>query len=120
MTRGQWLPLGALLLALAAPVAADRDAAEIEYLLDFVAASDCDFERNGEVHSAADAAGHLRLKYRRGARHAATAEQFIDRLASKSSWTGKQYRVTCGGVTEPSGTWLHRALQDYRREQSSG
>ncbi len=87
---------------------------EIDYLLDFVADSGCTFHRNGDDHGSADAAEHLRLKYRRGKRYADTAEDFIDRLASESSWTGKPYTVTCGERTEPSGRWLHRALADYR------
>ena len=88
---------------------------EIEYLLEYVAGSGCVFIRNGDDHDAADAADHLRLKYDRGRRYADTAEQFIDRLASESSWTGKPYSVTCGDTTEPSGDWLHRALAEYRQ-----
>ena len=90
---------------------------EILYLLDYVAGSGCIFMRNGDDHDAVDAADHLRLKYNRGRRYAATAEQFIDRLASQSSWSGKPYNVTCGATTEPSGEWLHRALADYRQTQ---
>ena len=87
---------------------------EIEYLLDFVSASGCTFVRNGSEHSSVDAAEHLRLKYRRGRRYADTAEEFIDNLASKSSWTGRAYRVICEGRAEPSADWLHRALDSYR------
>ena len=93
--------------------AADSDP-EVEYLLEFVEQSGCDFERNGSVHDSADAADHLRLKYRRGGKYVNNADQFIDRLASESSWTGKKYTVTCDGVTEPSGEWLHRALEEHR------
>ncbi len=48
-------------------------------------------------------------------RYAGSAEQFIDRLASESSWTGKPYTITCEGVVYPSGDWLHQALQEYRK-----
>ena len=89
-------------------------ATEIEYLLEHVASSGCIFNRNNEDHDAKDAAEHLRLKYRRGKRYATSAENFIDRLASKSSWSGKPYTISCEGVTEPSGTWLHAALLEYR------
>ncbi|MEP0202804.1 MAG: DUF5329 domain-containing protein [Halioglobus sp.] len=87
---------------------------EIEHLLVFVASSGCTFHRNGSDHESADAADHLRLKYSRGKRYADSAEHFIDRLASKSSWTGKPYTVTCANQTEPSGEWLSRELERYR------
>ncbi|MEP4486702.1 MAG: DUF5329 domain-containing protein [Halioglobus sp.] len=87
---------------------------EIEHLLVFVAGSGCTFHRNGSDHDSADAADHLRLKYSRGKRYADSAEHFIDRLASKSSWTGKPYTVTCANQTEPSGDWLNRELKRYR------
>lgn len=87
---------------------------EIQYLLEFVASSDCAFVRNGSEHDPADAADHLRLKYKRGKRYADSADNFIDRLASESSWTGKDYTVNCNGTVEPTGAWLHRALDDYR------
>lgn len=108
---------GGLLLSTATPAEVDQADAEIQYLLEFVANSGCTFVRNGDAHDSVDAADHLRLKYSNGSRYADTAEHFIDRLASKSSWSGKTYTVTCGEVTEPSGDWLHRALDDYRSEQ---
>jgi hypothetical protein len=105
-----------LALALAAGRAGAADAdTEIEYLLDFVAGSGCTFVRNGTEHDPVDAADHLRLKYRRGAKYVNSAEQFIDRLASESSWTGKSYTVTCDGKTQPTGQWLHLALEAYRQ-----
>jgi hypothetical protein len=103
--------LGLLLLSRGA--AADTEA-EIQYLLEFVATSQCTFVRNGTEHDSEDAADHLRLKYNRGTRYVNSAEQFIDRLASESSWTGRDYTVTCDGATEPSADWLHRALTEYR------
>ena len=106
------LALVGLLVALTAQgEAADQ---EITYLLEFVADSGCTFHRNGDDHASAEAADHLRLKYRRGKRYVSSAEAFIDRLASESSWSGKPYTVSCGEHTEPSSVWLHRALADYR------
>ena len=80
-----------LILAVAWPAQAGPESVaetEIQYLLEFVADSNCDFIRNGTSHESAEAADHLRLKYSRGRKYAGTAEQFIDRLASESSWTG--------------------------------
>ena len=114
-----WLFRAGLMMAtlLAAPlvVGADTDAdTEVNYLLEFVASSSCEFQRNDSRHDPGSAADHLRLKYNRGKRYVNSAEQFIDRLASESSWTGKPYAVTCDGVEEPTADWLHRALDQYR------
>lgn len=98
--------------------AAESAEHEIGYLLDFVASSGCTFTRNGADHDSAEAADHLRLKYQRGRRYATSAENFIDRLASKSSWTGKAYTVSCDDGIETSSNWLHRALAAYRRQSS--
>ena len=113
----------ALVLCATAPLAAQADVSEqtdkeIQYLLEFVATSGCSFERNGSVHSPEDAADHLRLKYRRGGKYVSTAENFIDRLASESSWTGKKYTVTCDGEVTPSGEWLHEALDSFRARET--
>lgn len=110
-----------LLLAwiLALPYTANADPAadrEIEYLLEFVATSGCIFVRNGDDHDAADAADHLRLKLDRGKRYVNSAEQFIERLATESSWSGDPYTVTCAGNTQTSAEWLQHALADYRQQ----
>jgi hypothetical protein len=87
---------------------------EIGLLLEKVAESGCDFERNGSVHSSTDAASHLALKYERGERYVDTAEDFIDRLATKSSWSGKPYWVICAVERTPSGDWLQGLLVEVR------
>ncbi len=111
-----------LLSALLLPAAARADAteAEIEYLITSVGESGCIFIRNGSRHDAEDAASHMRLKYRRGKRYAPTAELFIERLASKSSFSGKPYSIECpGSDTVPSGDWLSARLDEYREQQAS-
>ncbi len=97
-----------------AAVASEQTDTEIEYVLDFVESSGCTFHRNGSDHDSADAADHMRLKYNRGKKYVGSSEQFIDRLATESSWTGRDYTVTCDGTTRPSGEWLHEALDAYR------
>jgi len=107
-----------LIFSLALPgsaIAGPETAQEVEYLLEFVAGSGCTFVRNGDDHDSADAADHLRLKYGRGKRYVDSAEQFIDRLATASSWSGDPYTVTCEGKTQTSAQWLHRALAEYRQ-----
>ena len=93
--------------------AADADT-EIRALIQAVAESECEFNRNGSLHSAKTAAEHLELKYSRGKRYADSAEAFIERLASRSSWSGKPYQMICDGQTQPTGDWLTATLQDIR------
>jgi len=87
---------------------------EISALLEQVAISGCAFERNGKQHSSADAADHLALKFKRGERYVTTTEDFIDRLASESSWSGKPYLVVCNNQEATSRNWLHNRLIEIR------
>ena len=91
-------------------------AQEIEYLIEKIEHSECSYHRNGKSHDAIQAADHLRLKLRRGKKYADTAEHFIERLASKSSWTGKSYFLECqpGHLIEVS-PWMKRHLLHYRQ-----
>ena len=113
MTR---LLLSLILLAgCIANVRADTTAdEEIRALIQAVADSGCEFNRNGSLHSAEAAAEHLELKYSRGKRYANSAEVFIDRLASKSSWSGKPYQMICDGEVHPAGDWLTSTLATIR------
>jgi len=121
MYMGRSLGFACLFLLFSGVVLADEGSdAEVQYLLQFVADSGCTFTRNGSDHDSVDAADHLRLKYDKGRRYAGSAEDFIDRLASESSWTGKPYTVNCDGKVENSGAWLHRALEQYRGTDVSG
>ena len=120
LTKSYVLPLAFCLLGGAVlwniPIrAADPEVrSEINRLLEKVAESGCDFERNGSVHSSTDAASHLTLKYERGERYVDTAEDFINRLATKSSWSGKSYWVICARERTPSGEWLRGLLAEVR------
>ncbi len=113
MTR-PWLSVVLIAGSIAtAQVEANADA-EIRALIQAVAESDCEFNRNGSQHSAEAAAAHLELKYLRGERYADSAEAFIEHLASKSSWSGKPYQMSCDGQTQPTGDWLTATLEDIR------
>ena len=94
---------------------ADSDAdTEIRALIQAVAESECEFNRNGSLYSAETAAEHLELKYSRGKRYADSAEAFIERLASTSSWSGEPYQMICDGETQPAGDWLTSTLTTIR------
>ena len=92
---------------------------EIDYLLDTVAASGCVFIRNGSEHEAESARDHLNLKRRRGKRYFSSADEFIDRLASSSSWSGKPYHIRCGEEEQQfAKDWFTAVLEDYRSKQA--
>ena len=106
-----------LLLGSITTARADTHAdAEIQALIQAVAESECEFNRNGSRHSAETAAAHLELKYSRGKRYADSAEAFIERLASKSSWSGEPYQMICDGETQPAGDWLTVRLEALRSQ----
>jgi hypothetical protein len=95
------------------PTDVERD---VNYLLEYVANSDCTFTRNSKRHDGVAAADHLRQKYELDKRHVHSTELFIDRVASKSSVNGKTYTVNCDGETETTERWLNRALAKYRNQ----
>ena len=108
-----------LLLQFCANAGAATAEQEVDYLITFVADSGCAFYRNDNFHESVDAADHLRNKYQRGKGWVNSAEQFIDRIASESSFSGKPYRVICEGLEMTSGHWLHQALEQHRRAMST-
>ena len=87
---------------------------EIRWLIQAVRDIDCQFDRNGTLHSAESAANHLELKYSRGKRYADSAEAFIERLASQSSLTGEPYRMICEGSAMPAANRLTTKLDEMQ------
>lgn len=87
---------------------------EIDYLLSTVAESDCVFIRNGKEYEGEAARKHLQMKRERGRKYYESTDEFIERIASKSSWSGKPYRIRCGDVEEDAGIWFTDVLTLYR------
>ncbi|QNH16879.1 hypothetical protein HEP74_02014 [Xanthomonas sp. SS] len=95
---------------------------EIAALLAALQASPCRFKRNGSWYPAAEARAHLQRKYDylRKRDLAASAEQFIERGATRSSSSGKAYRVACPGQPEQdAATWFAQQLAALRRHAVS-
>lgn len=91
--------------------------AEIEYLLNYIETSGCSFYRNGTWYDGTRARAHLRTKYDYLAERQliGSAEDFIDKAATKSSLSGKPYKLRCNdGLEVESGPWLHHVLARYR------
>lgn len=96
--------------------AARTPAAEIDALIDRVAhAKGVVFLRNGTGHTAAEAAAHLQRKRKAAGDRIRTPEQFIARLGTRSSITGKPYRVRLpDGREMDSAAWLAGLLREVR------
>ena len=109
------LPSLILVVGSMATVHSENDAEkEIRSLIQWVAGSDCEFNRNGSFHSAEVAAEHLELKYSQGKRYVDSAEAFIERLATKSSWTGETYWMICDDDPASAAQWLSMRLEELR------
>jgi hypothetical protein len=125
--NNRWLLLSTVIAGLtllpgahaAAPPAA---LAEIDYLLEFVETSGCEFYRNGTWHDSVTARAHLRTKYEAYASFSQinTAEAFIEKAATKSSITGEAYEARCnGGEVVTSKKWLTDALTRHRADEAA-
>ena len=79
--------------------------------------SGCRFQRNGSWYDAVAARGHLQRKYDYLLKRdlVDSSEQFIQRAASKSSVSGKPYRVKCGALELDSAVWFDMQLQRLRK-----
>src|SRR5580765_8449363 len=94
---------------------------EIDALLSRLAASECRFNRNGSWYSASKARDHMQMKlnYLIKKGRIASAEDFIEQAASRSSFSGKPYTVLCPNQDEvPSAVWLGGELRKIREGHS--
>lgn len=125
MKHPQLLASVALLAALqlASTVArAELDAQgqrEVAALLSFVGQSRCTFIRNGKTYKAVDAKNHLelKLKYLIEQNRVSSAEEFIEKAGTESSFSGKPYLVDCDGNVQASADWLKDELRLLRKAQ---
>src|SRR6266487_2444956 len=66
---------------------------KITHLISYVRSLDATFIRNGSGYNPSQAADHLQVKRSYAGSKITTAEDFIGKLASRSSLTGKPYLV---------------------------
>jgi hypothetical protein len=105
----------------AAPSAQARR--EIQGLMEALSTSSCEFQRNGTWHGRDEARKHLQRKYDYLLKKnlVDTAEQFIERAASKSSISGRAYQVRCPGQpAQPAATWFKAKLDASRGSGAPG
>ena len=120
LTMGSVLMLGLLLVPVARAEPPTSVQIEVNFLLGYVEGSRCEFYRNGTWHDSKSAQAHLRDKYQYlVARNLIkTAEDFIVRAATESSFSGQQYEVRCnGGAPVTSNQWLRDELSRFRTFQ---
>jgi hypothetical protein len=118
LLAGLALPIAGVAAAATPAVQADH---EIQALIDALPASDCRFQRNGRWYDGAAAADHLRRKYawlrQRGM--VDDSAGFIALAASRSSVSGRPYRVACPGQPErDAADWFGRQLARQRRHET--
>jgi hypothetical protein len=109
----------ALILLTVASVTAsalgDTEGKRIEYLIASVEnLKGAKFIRNGSEHDGKEAAAHLRMKRKNAASSVRTAEDFINKCASKSYLSGKPYLIVfSNGQTVPSEVFFRQKLREY-------
>jgi hypothetical protein len=89
---------------------------EIDHLLSFVASTDCEYERNGTMHSGTEAVEHINKKYAYYLDDIESTEDFIKYAATKSKMSGKYYKINCSDQSSMrSKDWLLAELMAYRK-----
>ncbi|MGB5426377.1 MAG: DUF5329 family protein [Gammaproteobacteria bacterium] len=116
------LTLLVLLLTVTVSVAAQQSEdldTTIQHLITYVRESDVTFERNISRHDSVEAAAHIEKKYQHFRDEIDTPEQFIERCATASLVTGKQYLIIDSqGDETPAGEWLDTELARYRLQNA--
>lgn len=98
-----------------------HEEARIEAMLNALAQQkDLTFIRNGDAHNCDEAVSHLRLKLGNTRNRIDTAEQFIDKVASSSSISGKPYIVRIPSKTDENAQlYLHTLITETDKTVAS-
>jgi hypothetical protein len=99
----------------------DEEKVKINYLIEEIEQLDGVFIRNGNEHSPAKAANHIRMKMEKAMnswfapdKEEWTAEMFIDKIASTSTISGKPYKIKLKtGEIVNAEAWLHQRLKYF-------
>jgi len=88
---------------------------EIDHLLEFVAKTPCQYDRNGTVYDGPEARDHINMKYKYYKKKVKTAEDFIRYAATRSKISGRKYQIHCpDSGTMNTSDWLLGELNRYR------
>lgn len=100
-----------------------KDEKKIHFLINSIEKSNAIFIRNNTNHTSKEAAEHLRYKLERAKKSFwffssnvdVTVENFINKIASKSSFSGKDYHMKLkDGSIVTTKSWLIKALKDLK------
>lgn len=92
---------------------------EIRYLIGSVGRDGCAFIRNDRRWSGRSARDHLKSKWQLNEHLVKNAEDFIEKIASKSATSGQLYLIRCRDQQEQSARdWFSQLLAEYRAEDS--
>jgi len=91
--------------------------AEVNHLFAFIKNSGCIINRNGTDYPAEKGLQHITKKYDYFRDDIKSTEDFIALAATKSTMSGKYYKVTCPGEkTTSTQAWLLSELKKYREK----
>ncbi|MDD5177204.1 MAG: DUF5329 domain-containing protein [Sterolibacterium sp.] len=117
LIMGSVLMLGLLLASCVRAEPPTNVQIEVNFLLGYLEGSRCEFYRNGTWYDSKMAQAHLRDKYNYlAARNLVdTTQEFIERAATESSFSGQPYQVRCnGGAAMSSKQWLLDEFSRFR------
>ncbi|HJO10955.1 MAG: DUF5329 family protein [Gammaproteobacteria bacterium] len=88
---------------------------EIDYLIGSVGRDGCTFIRNNMRYSGREAREHLRSKRERNAQLIGSTEEFIEKIASGSSTSGRPYLIRCRRQQQlTANEWFTALLEEHR------
>lgn len=105
-----------------------KEKQKIDYLIQEIKKIDGKFIRNGKEHTSQEAAEHIKMKLKNALsswftprKEKWTAEMFIERVASKSSLSGKPYLIKFrnSGTTIQVENWLKEKLKSYTADSKT-
>ena len=109
-----------IVLTAAVPASSeDSMSQEIDHLLQYIESSNCIFIRNGSESSATEARAHIQTKYDIFKNRIKNTEDFIKYAATKSSISGKPYKVRCNGQETLNADWLNAELKKLEIKNSN-
>ena len=101
-----------VVIGIAGAALAMSEQEKIAALLEAVGKSNLTFVRNGVPYSSARARDHLAYKLKRAGGRVATAEDFINHIAGRSSTTGMPYYIVLeDGTRVEAEAWLRKRLE---------
>ena len=90
---------------------------EIRYLISSVGRDGCVFVRNDRSYTRRQAREHLRSKWRLNEQLVESAEDFIEKLASRSVTSGQPYMIQCRGEQPTTAReWFRARLEQFRAD----